>query len=410
MIRSRTTLCLTLLACMTSVALVAQVSSGSMSGVVSDPNGASVPGAKVSATNSASGGQSETVTSDAGLFVFPSLSVGTYEVTVEKPGFKKLNRSHIEIRIASRQELDLKLDVGDVQQTVTVSERGELLETSSSQRGTSLSPQMMNNLPFFSGGIRNPRAFVSYMPGVNTTNTTGEITVSGAGARSQELLIDGASNTNPESGGTSFNFPSAEIFGEFKLLTSSFDAEYGRMGGGIEVYVTKSGTNDYHGSAFLNMRRDIWNANSWAFNAAGRARPKTCARRRASERPPSERFLLGERRGVSPPVMIKKTSEGRRGSVYYLTWGAEGSRHRLLGQHLVDPGTAIREVVPDLDPPGAGQADSGAGTAFPATHDKPFARTTQHRPAAKQRAKQLSRLRLGSENGCKRRVTRLQAP
>ncbi len=309
MIGPRTTICLMFLACVTSTALLAQVNSGSISGVITDPNGASIPGARVLTRNTASGLQSETLTSDAGLFVFPSLPVGAYELSVEKAGFKKLSRGPIEVRIASRQELDLKLDVGDVQQTVTVSEQGELLETSSSQRGTSLSPRMMNNLPFFSGGIRNPRAFVSYMPGVNNTPTTGEITVSGAGARSQELLIDGASNTNPESGGTSFNFPAAEIFGEFKLLTSSFDAEYGRFGGGVEIYVTKSGTNDYHGSAFLNMRRDIWNANAWSFNAAGRARPK-------------DRFNE-QGIGGGGPVFIPKIYDGRNRTFFFMTYSQD---------------------------------------------------------------------------------------
>ena len=144
------------------------------------------------------------------------------------------------------------------------------------------------------------------MPGVNTTNTTGEITVNGSGARSQEILIDGASNTNPESGGTSFNFPAAEIFGEFKLLTSTYDAEYGRFGGGVEIYVTKSGTNDFHGSAFLNLRRDIWNANAWANNAAGRVRPK-------------ERF---NEQGVGGggPVFIPKVYDGRNKTFFFMTY------------------------------------------------------------------------------------------
>ena len=64
------------------------------------------------------------------------------------------------------------------------------------------------------------------------------------------------------------------MFGEFKMLTSTYDAEYGRFGGGVEIYVTKSGNNDFHGTAFLNLRRDIWNANAWANNSAGQPRPK----------------------------------------------------------------------------------------------------------------------------------------
>ncbi|HTM48556.1 MAG TPA: TonB-dependent receptor, partial [Bryobacteraceae bacterium] len=290
-------------------ALMAQSSTGSMSGTVTDPNGAAVPGAQVVAINSASGIKAETRTSEAGLYVFARLPVGIYEIEVEKTGFKKINQSGIEIRIASRQELDLKLEVGDVQQTVQVNAEPPLLETASSQRGQSLSPKFLSSLPFFSGGIRSSRGFVQYMPGVNQTNTTGEITVSGAGARAQELLIDGASNTNPESGGTSFNFPAAEMFGEFKLLSSTYDAEYGRFGGGVEIYVTKSGTNDFHGTAFLNLRRDIWNANAWSFNSAGRARPK-------------DRF---NEQGVGGggPVWIPKVYDGRNKTFFFMTYSKD---------------------------------------------------------------------------------------
>src|SRR5258706_4047145 len=104
---------LILLACGTP-ALMAQANTGSMSGTVSDPNGASVPAAKVIAKSATSGIKAETLTSDAGLYVLPRLPVGVYDITVEKTGFKKLNHPGIEIRIASRQELDLKLEVADV--------------------------------------------------------------------------------------------------------------------------------------------------------------------------------------------------------------------------------------------------------------------------------------------------------
>jgi hypothetical protein len=141
-----------------------------------------------------------------------------YEVSVEMTGFKKLNRGNVEIRIATRQELDVALEIGNMQETVDVTGEVALLETTSSQRGQGLSTQFMNTLPFFSGGIRNPRTFVNYMPGANPST---ELSVSGSGGRAQEVLIDGASATIPESGGVSFNFPAAEMFGEFKLLTST---------------------------------------------------------------------------------------------------------------------------------------------------------------------------------------------
>ena len=216
---------------------------------------------------------------------------------MEKPGFKKLNSQNIEIRIAQRLDMDLRLEVGEVQQTVEVTAEAPLLETSSPERGQSLSQKFMDNLPLFSGGIRSPRAFVNYMPGV--TNN-GEQSVSGSGGRAQEVLIDGGSALNNESSAV-FNFPSSEMFSEFKMLQSNYSAEYGRVGGGIEIYVAKSGTNWFHGAAFHNMRRDIWNANAWARNAnpnpAGSFRPK-------------ERF--NETGGViGGPVFIPEVYDGR---------------------------------------------------------------------------------------------------
>jgi outer membrane receptor protein involved in Fe transport len=290
-----------------AVSLPAQVATGSLSGVVTDPNGALVPGAKVIATNDATGLRVETTTTEAGLYVFPSLPVGMYTVSVEKVGFKKLSRSNIEIRIAQRLDLNLRLELGEVVETVTVTAEAPLLETTSPMRGQNFSNRFMNTLPLFSGGIRNAQAFVGYMPGVS--RGTPELSISGSGGRATEVLIDGASLVIPESGGVVFNFPGAEMFGEFKLLTNTYDAEYGRFGGGVQIFVTKSGTNDFHGAAFLNMRRDIWNANAWAFNASGRARPK-------------ERFNeIGGAAGG--PIWIPKVYDGRNRSFFYFTYSKD---------------------------------------------------------------------------------------
>jgi hypothetical protein len=279
-----------------------QVATGSLSGTVVDAVGAAIPGAAVVAKNEATGVEFKTESSEAGLYVFATLPTGVYGVTAEKTGFKKSVRSGIEIRIATRQELDVRMEIGEVQQTVEVTGEAQLLETVSTQRGQNLSTQFMNNLPFYFGGIRSPRAFVGYMQGANQG---AELSVQGSNGRSQEVLIDGASFTIPESGGTSFNPPAAEMFDEFKMLTT-FDAEYGRAGGGIELYHSKSGTNDLHGTAFLNMRRDIWNANTWANNASSRVRPKE----RTNE--------VGGAAGG--PVWIPKVYDGRNKSFFYFTY------------------------------------------------------------------------------------------
>jgi len=289
------------------VSALAQTATGSLAGTITDSNGASVPGAKIVATSVLTGAKLEATTTEAGLYVFPTLPVSVYNVTIEKAGFKKLNRQGIEIRIAQRVDMNITMEVGDVQQVIEVTADAPLLETSTSEKGQTFAPKFMTNLPLFTGAIRNPRSFLSYMPGVNAG---AEMSISGSGGRAQEVQIDGASLIIPESGGTVFNMPSAEMFGEFKLLTGAYSAEYGRFGGGVEIYVTKSGSNWYHGTAFLNMRRDIWNANAWARNAS--TNPAT------SFRPKERQNEVGGAGGG--PVFIPKVYDGRDKTFFYFTY------------------------------------------------------------------------------------------
>jgi len=285
----------------------AQVSTGSLGGNVLDSNGGSVPGAKVTATALNTNLKIETISNDTGAYAFPSLRADFYTVVVEKTGFKKLNRSNIQVLIGQRLDLNLSLEVGDVQQSVNVSAEAPLLQTSTSEVGQSFSPKFMNDIPLFTGGIRNPRAFVTFMPGVNSG---AEVSISGSGGRAQEVQIDGASAIIPESGGTVFNMPAAEMFQEFKLTTGSYAAELGRFGGGIETYATKSGSNWYHGTAFLNMRRDIWNANAWARNAS--TNPAT------NFRPKERQNEIGGAGGG--PIFIPKVYDGRNKTFFYFTY------------------------------------------------------------------------------------------
>ncbi|HWQ52952.1 MAG TPA: TonB-dependent receptor [Bryobacteraceae bacterium] len=313
----RTVVTLLLLLVCVAGFVVAQSSTASISGTVLDPNGAVVPNAKVEAKEIATGRVYQTNATEAGLYVFPSLAPGGYTISVEQPGFKKLERTNIETRIGSRLSLDLRLEVGDIQQSVEVTAVAPLLEANTPERGQTVSPQFMNNLPLFTGGIRGGESFVTYMPGVNSGS---EVSISGSGGRAKEILIDGASLTNPESGGVSFLFPAAEMFQEFRLLTGSYSSEYGRFGGGVELFLSKSGGNDLHGSAFLNMRRDIWNAAAWSVNQ-NTANP-------AGFRP-KER--INEQGGAAGgPVWIPKIYDGRNKTFWYFTF-SQDSRPATLG-------------------------------------------------------------------------------
>ncbi|MBI1358611.1 MAG: TonB-dependent receptor plug domain-containing protein [Acidobacteria bacterium] len=285
----------------------AQVNNGSISGSVLDPGGAAIPGAQVTATETDSGRVFEVSASEAGLYVFPSLPTGVYEVSAEADGFKRLTRTNIEVRIAQRLALDMTLEIGAVSESVEVTAAAPLLEANTSERGQSFSTKFMSSLPLFTGGIRNPEAFVSYMPGVNSGG--GQQSISGSGGRGKEVLIDGASLTIPESGGVVFNFPAAEMFGEFKLMTSTYSAEYGRFGGGVEIFTMKSGTNKLHAAGFWNFRRDKLNAAGWAINRTTGERPK-------------QRFNeVGF--GVGGPVYIPKVYDGRNKTFWHMTYSRD---------------------------------------------------------------------------------------
>src|SRR5437763_1687489 len=138
-----------------SIAL-GQSQTGSLSGSVVDAQNTGIPGAAVDATLVASGVTLHTISNDAGLYVFPNLPPGIYTVSVEKPGFKKLVRTDIEIFIANRSTVDLRLEVGDVKQSVEVTTTQSLLETDTSERGQTLTPRMYQTLPLWFAGLQNP--------------------------------------------------------------------------------------------------------------------------------------------------------------------------------------------------------------------------------------------------------------
>ncbi|MDQ3013425.1 MAG: carboxypeptidase-like regulatory domain-containing protein, partial [Acidobacteriota bacterium] len=144
----------------------AQSTGGSVSGTVTDPNGGNVAGAKITARQDSTGRQLSTVTTSEGLYAFPNLDIGSYTLTVEATGFKKLSQTNVVIQVSSRTAADLKLEIGDVNQTVTVTAEASQLQTQSAEIGVNFSAKLFRDAPFSAGGIRNPEQFVSFQPGV----------------------------------------------------------------------------------------------------------------------------------------------------------------------------------------------------------------------------------------------------
>ena len=231
-----------LLVLATTVCMFAQSDTGSLAGRVADPSEGVVAGARVLLVNDATQASLPTMTNKDGLYEYPSLPIGSYTLEVEHPGFKRTRQTGINIAIATRSTANVILAVGETQQTVEVTAQTPLMAAETSDTGTVFAPKFMKDAPLFvSGGFRNPENFISYVPGVN--NGQQDSSINGGARRSKEILIDGASHTNPESGGVAFvsngGIGSVEMYGEFKVLTSNFSAEYGHSGGGIEIFVTR---------------------------------------------------------------------------------------------------------------------------------------------------------------------------
>ncbi len=259
-----TLLCLTLLA--GSVAY-AQLSGGSLTGTVTDANGSVVSGTRVVAKHIASGREFTTTTTSEGLYAFPNLEVGPYQVNYEAQGFKKLTLTNIVISVGTRSVANAKLEAGNISETVQITSDAAQLQSTTTEIGVNFSPKLFKDAPINAAGIRNPEAFIGFQPGV-VNGAGAEGGISGGARRSKEILIDGANATNPESGGVAFNgLPSVESLGEFKLINNTFAAEYGRTGGGIESFITASGGRDFHGNVFNFHTSSALSANAWATKA-----------------------------------------------------------------------------------------------------------------------------------------------
>ena len=237
--------------------LEAQTFLGTMTGRVVDPSSSSVATATVTAANQGTGLVYKTVTNAAGNFALQQLPVGKYDITVEAAGFRRLVKKDVELNVAQTLSFEAKLEVGQVEQAVEVTADVGLLQTASSDLGTTIQRNKLMDLPLFVGGnVRNLEQFIFLAPGV--TGDTGNTQISGSQSRAKEVLVDGVASTGIESGGVipGSARPSVETIGEFKMIRANFNAEYGRTGGGVQIFTTRSGGNEFHGAAFDYLRND----------------------------------------------------------------------------------------------------------------------------------------------------------
>jgi len=252
--------------------LHAQASGGSVAGTVVDPSGGQVPGATVDIHNTATGVTQTTTTNNTGFYEFPSLLPGRYTETVHASGFSNRTTGTFEVSTGQRQNIQVQLSVGSVSETVDVSAAQQLMNTTTSDLGTTISTEKVSNLPL---NERNFFPLIGLQPGVNAVagsnsqNGRGGFEVNGAPGLSNNVLLDGVDGTFGETNGIGAgagsitNTLSIDTIAEFRLLTSVPSAQYGRASGGILTISTKSGGSQFHGGIFEYFRNDALDANNW---------------------------------------------------------------------------------------------------------------------------------------------------
>ncbi len=246
---------ITLMALTFTLSVRAQEGTSSLRGTVTDPAGAAIPNAQVSIANQETGLNRRTVTTtESGDYVFTSLTPGLYRVTVEAAGFKTTVKEGVKLDVGETQEFRAALEVGGAQETVTVTTDDPIVQTTSKEIGGHISQTELIELPSVN---RNFIGFVGLLPGVVPNISTesfgsDSVSVNGQDPRYNNFLLDGSNNNDDVIGqrAGAQTRTALETVQEFQVLTNQFDAEFGRTSGGIINAVTKSGTNDFHGSVF----------------------------------------------------------------------------------------------------------------------------------------------------------------
>ena len=294
--------------------LLAQSSTATLSGTVEDQNGAIVAGASIALVNVAQGSQRLATTNSEGRFVFPQLAPGQYSVTATREGFAPVEVKNVALNVNDQVALRITLTIGEISQSVEVID-GATLINESSEVATVVDRQFVNNLPL------NGRSFqplLTLSPGVVQTkvgsNDLGQFSVNGQRADTNYFTVDGVSANTAISGtsnqgqtlggtlpaltvfGGTNNLVSVDALEEFKIMTSSYAAEFGRSPGAQVSIVTRAGTNDFHGAFFDYIRNDIFDANDWFTN-----------RNRGTKPPLRQNDFGGVFHG---PIMLPRFGEG----------------------------------------------------------------------------------------------------
>ena len=259
--------------------ILAQEVSAGMTGRVTDPSGGAIANATVTAKDVDRGTEWPTKTNVDGIYAFPRLPVGNYDLRVEVSGFKTYVQPNIRLEVNQRARADVQMQIGAVTESVSVSSDATVLQTETTQVGSVITSRTIVNVPLIS---RNPIALTLLAPGVTTPSPTsfndgvrtaggGRPYVNGNREESNNFLLDGIDNNQVSDNLTSYQ-PNLDAIEEFKMITNNASAEFGNFQGGIINVIIKSGTNQFHGDVFEYFRNDKLNANRWERNWTGLGR------------------------------------------------------------------------------------------------------------------------------------------
>src|SRR5260370_170342 len=264
--------------CLSAVAALAQTS-GSITGEVTDQSGAVAPNVAVTATNSKTNVARSTATNAAGIYSFPDLTPGIYEVKVAAAGFASIVKTNIELQVQQTARVDFSLSVGQAAQTVEVSASANSLDTETATVGTLIEEKRISELPlngrnFFSLVALAPNVAFGFLPAqqasgrLGGTRSTLTMSLSGARATWANYTLDGITNTDIDFN-TYILLPSVEALQEFKVQSGAYPPAFGRDAGQVHVS-TKPRTNEYHGTLFQFLRNDALDSSTYHLNSMPR--------------------------------------------------------------------------------------------------------------------------------------------
>ena len=337
--------------CLMSFVALGQEFRATITGRVLDQNKAAVASATVTVRNPKTNEAIAVTTNAEGGYNIPFINPGVYSITVEAVGFKKYVRDSQELQVGQTASIDVALEVGAANETVTITGDAPLLEEMKADRGNVIENRRIAELPL---NARNPFMLSTLTPGITyngpaiyqrpfDNGAIADWSVNGGQNRNNEFLLDGAPNNSIQGGNNLAYVPPVDAVGEFKIITNSFDAQYGRTSGGIVNVQIKSGGNQFHGSVYEFYRRNWLDANNVLANTKGIPKGKTLDPN-TGKFVPAEHLLDQYGGQIDGPVRLPKKVFGKLGydgrDRTFFLFNYEGYREQT-------PNQAVRSVPPE---------------------------------------------------------------